>query len=170
MEIPRHVEKKVRDAFGAVINEDWDGVAEALRGLEPEEGAVALSLAVYVCGYVVDDIYVVHAKSGDGIPSRAELRDLASGIVNVLAERGAGVIGDDEEVAVFLGLAGEAFRGDTEPGPDPLRGLDPKSAVYLAFMCGGYLLAVYRRDEQGEHWWEYLDRIWAHALADDTSP
>lgn len=166
MEIPRHVEMKVRNAFGAVINENWDGVAEALKGLEPEEGAVALGLAVYACGYVVDDIYLNTAKSGDGAPSFEELRDLASGIVNVLAERGAGVIGEVEEVAMFLALAWERLRDDPEPDPDSLKGLDPRSVIYLAFMCGGYLLAVFRRDDQDEHWWEYLDRIWAHALVD----
>lgn len=165
MEIPRHVEQKVRDAFGAVINKDWDGAARALEGLDSEEGADALSLALYVCGYVVDDIFVDSAKSGDGIPGRAELREIAEDIVTGLAERGAGTIGDVEEVATFLGLAGEGFRGATEPGPDTLKGLDGGRVIYLAFMCGADLLAVYRRDEQGEHWWEYLDRIWAHALA-----
>lgn len=168
MEIPRHVEKKVRDAFGAVINEDWDGVAEALRTMDSQESAVALGLAVYACGYVVDDIFLNTAKSGDGIPSREELRELASGIINVLAERGAGVIGDVDEVATFLEIGGERFRDDSEPGPDSLKGLDGKSVIYLAFMCGGYLLAVFRKDDQGEQWWEYLDRIWAHALADNS--
>jgi hypothetical protein len=166
VEIPPHVEQQVRDAFGAVINKDWDGAAQALEGLGSEEGADALSLALYVCGFVVDDIFVDSAESGDGVPSRAELREIAEDIVTGLAERGAGTIGDVEEVATFLGLAWDAFREDTEPGQDPLKGLDGGRVVYLAFMCGADLLAVYRRDEQGEHWWEYLDRIWAHALAD----
>jgi hypothetical protein len=169
VEIPRHVEKKVRDAFGAVVNDDWEGAARALEGLDSVDGATAFTLAMYVCGYVVDDIFIDSAKSGDGIPSRQELRDLAGDIVTVLAESGAGVIGDVDEVAAFLELAGEAFREDTEPGPDPLRGLDGGRVIYLAFMCGGYLLGAFRRDDLGEHWWEYLDRIWAHALADDTS-
>jgi hypothetical protein len=166
VEIPRHVETKVRDAFGAVINEDWDGAAEALKGLNPDDGGVALSLALYVCGYVVDDIFLNTARSGDGVPSREELREIAEDVVTVFDESGAGTVGEVEEIVTFLQLAGEAFRDDTEPDRDPLKGLDGGRVIYLAFMCGGYLLGAYRRDEQGEQWWEYLDRIWAHALAD----
>jgi hypothetical protein len=155
--MPTQLAARIRDAFGAVITEDWDGMDVAFDAFTPDEGEIVLTLALYVSGYVVSDV-VGHSAAGHGPPNRESLRRLAKDIVDGVG--GAAAIGGVEEIATFLDLAAESYRG--ELAPNMLRGADGRLVLTLAVLCAGWLLAAYRH--QGQRWEAYLYEIWAQYL------
>ena len=146
MNIDPRIEEHVREAYRAVIAKDGDRMVRAFRGLGEVEAATMAAYGVFVCGYVVNDVL------RDGV-TEGRLRDLATKIVH--SESDWIDLGSAEAVAHLLGAAS---RGDTS-----FAGVPREDVIGSIFVCGGYLLGVYR--SEGKEWWDYLDVIWEELLA-----
>ena len=141
MQIDEQVEDRVRKAFGAVIDRDGDAMVRALEGLDEQQAATALWLALYAVGYVVNDVYR-DGVTGEGI------RVLANQIVST---ESGWITLDTDTVTRLLGAAA---KGDSSLG-----GVPREDVAGTAFVSGGHLLGAFSAD--GEPWWQYLDAIWA---------
>jgi hypothetical protein len=143
MQIDEHVEEAVREAYRAVIAKDGPRLVNAFRDLSEDDARTAVAYGLFVCGFVVKDVL------RDGITEQ-NLDQLAAAII---ASESAWVdLGSAEDLAALLRAAAT---GDTSFAE--VR--DRQDVVGKIFVCGGYLLTSYRRDDQ--HWWDYLDEIWA---------
>jgi len=142
MNISEAVEEKVREAYRGVVARDSERIRAALHGLNERESREALGLGLLVCGYVAKDVY----PNG---PTTTDLQQIAREIISGESEWVN--LGSQDSVSNFLGVA---VAGDTN-----FTGIQKDDLVGLIFVCGGHLLATYRRE--GQHWWEYLDEIWA---------
>ena len=145
MRIDEQIEERVRAAFSAAIARDGDAMVGALYGLTEQQAQQALGLALYACGFVVNDIFREGATD-------EEVRALAQQITETEA---SWVRLDVDTVA---GTLRAAARGDAS-----LDGVDHADLVGNAFVSGGHLLAAFRTDDQ--EWWQYLNEIWEHLEA-----
>jgi hypothetical protein len=145
MRIDEGIEQHVRDAFGSAVNEDGDRLVESLKGLNQTDTLRALGLGLFAVGFVVNDIF------RDGATDE-ELLDLAQQIVE---EEASWVTLDENAIVPLLRAAATSDIS--------LPGVNKEDAVFLTFVCGGHLLAAFRED--GQHWYDYLDEIWAQLLA-----
>jgi hypothetical protein len=150
MRIDERIEAHVRQAFGAVIGRDGDQMTEALRGLDEADSQVAVGLALYVCGFVVNDIYREGATDG-------EVRGLAEQIVRSEA---AWIKLDANDIAKLLKAAAT--------GDNTFGGLDTSAVAGLAFVCGGHLVGAFSEDDQP--WHQYLDEVWEAFEAEPEAP
>lgn len=141
MRIDERIEDHVRNAFSAVIARDGRKMVDALRGLDETDSRIALGLALYVCGFVVNDVY------RDGATEH-EVRELAEQITRSEANW---VTLDPDEVTTLLTAAAT--------GDGTFGGLARKDVPALAFISGGHLVGAFSHDDQP--WYEYLDEIWA---------
>jgi hypothetical protein len=142
MDIDQRIESHVRKAYSRVVGRDGDGMIAALADLDDTDWQMAVWLGVFVCGFIVKDVFP------DG-PTDDELRGLAQGIID--AESDWVDLGPVDQVATYLRAAAD--------GDPTLAGLPRKDVIGLTFVCGGHLLATHRLKDQ--NWWEYLDEIWA---------
>jgi len=149
MQISERIEGHVRDAFGAVISRDGDAMVEALKGLTAEDSATAVGLALYVVGFVVNDIH------RDGATDE-ELATLARQITETESDW---VQLNPDTVASLLGAAST---GDTLLG-----GVAREDLAGNVFVSAGHLLGAF--SGQGQPWHEYLDEIWT-ALEAEPEP
>lgn len=140
MKIDERVEAHVRNAFNGVIARDGEQMVEALRGLDEADSLTAIGLVLYVCGFVVNDIYRTGATAD-------EIRELADQVVR--SESWVRLRTD--EVATLLSAAAT--------GDDTLGGLTKADIPGTATVVGGHLLGAFSHDDQP--WHEYLDEIWA---------
>jgi hypothetical protein len=145
MRIDERIEGHVRDAFTAVIGRDGDQMTEALRGLNEADSQVAVGLALYVCGFVVNDIYRQGATD-------AEIHELAKQITQ---SESSWIKLDTDSNAKLIRAAAT--------GDGAFGGLGKADVPGLAFVCGGHLLGAF--SDEGQPWHEYLDEIWAAAEA-----
>lgn len=146
MKIDETIEAQVREAFSCVVGKDGDGMVAAITALGEERARTAVSYAIYVCGYIVNDVY------RDGA-SRDQLLEMAAGIID--GEKSWVDLGEPDGIADFLDAAAQGKTTSTDiPAAD---------VIGAAFVCGGHLLAtrLYRHDR----WFEYLDEIWNTAAA-----
>ncbi|MEV6304956.1 hypothetical protein AB0M02_36475 [Actinoplanes sp. NPDC051861] len=146
MEIDPRIEEHVREAYRGVIARDGDRMVAAFRGLNTQDSATAVSYAVFVLGYVVNDVFRDGA-TGD------ELLDLAQKIVK--SESDWIKLHSAEDLAAVLRSA--AVGDVTFPG------VPPGDVIGHVLVAGGYLLGVYRHEDQ--EWWNYLDEVWGALLA-----
>lgn len=141
MRIDERVEAHVRQAFSAVIARDGERMVEAMRGLDEADSQRAVGLALYVCGFVVNDIH----RSG---ATDSEIHELAAQITR---SESRWVNLNTAQVATLLRAAAA--------GDDTFGGLSHADVPGLAFVAGGHLLGAFSYDDQA--WHEYLDQIWA---------
>lgn len=146
MRIDERIEGQVRKAFSAVVGKDGDEMVAAIRDLGEDDAQAAVGYALFVVGYIVNDAF----PNG---PTEPDLRSIADDVITGVSDWVR--IGTVDTVATFLRAAGA---GDTT-----FRGITQDDLPGTAFVCGGYLLARYRREDQ--RWWEYLNEIWAAAEA-----
>lgn len=142
MRIDERIERHVRQAYDAVATEDGQALAPAFEGLSQEDAATALGYSRFVIGFIVNDVLREGA-------SEADLNGIAERAIEATAEWI-----DLGDRAVVVSLLRAAANGDPA-----MRGVPPEDVLGYTFVVGGYLLQSYRLDEQ--HWWEYLDDIWA---------
>jgi hypothetical protein len=142
MRVDERIEPRLREAYSAVIAKDADRVSAALRGMSNEDTATFLGLGLYVCGFIVNDIYKESVTD-------ANVRELAE---KIIAKQSDWMdIGEPEVVAAFLKAAAT---GDTR-----VASLGGEDLTGLTIICGGHLLGYYRLE--GQRWYEYLDEIWS---------
>lgn len=138
MKISRQVEPLVREAFAAVITKERDRLQQALDAFPDDEAMTdGVRLASAIALFVVQDKYGRN-------PAEEQLREAADDVSTV----------DDwtdissDEVVTFFTAAINRERADAV--------LPPERVVLLAYVAGGYLLSFHHED--GEEWWDYLDR------------
>jgi hypothetical protein len=146
MQIDEQIEEHVREAYRGVAAEDGARIARAFEGLSPDDAATTLGYGLFVMGFVINDVLRKGATDADldGIAQRAI--ETVSGWVD---------LGDKAAVVALLSAASK--------GDGSVPGVPPEDVLGNTFVLGGYLLQAYRLDSQ--HWWEYLDDIWAQAQA-----
>jgi hypothetical protein len=144
MRVDERIEEIVREAYRAVIAKDGDRLVSTFRGLEEEDARKAVAYGIFVCGYIVNDVFRDGAKE-------QELRELATKII--ASEADWVDVGSPDEVAGVLGAAAK--------GESPFGNVPPQDAIGTVFVCGGFMLTSFRLKR--EHWWDYLDEIWAAA-------
>ena len=140
MKTPPQAEEKLIEVFTGVVAKDSDRVGAAIRAFNEEELKTATATALFICGYVVNDVF------RDG-PTPENLHEMAEQIIEDLTDLVN--LGEVDDVAKFLDL--------TARGSESLEGLSPMEVLFLAFPCAGYLLAAFSLEDQ--RWWEYLDEI-----------
>jgi hypothetical protein len=142
MRVDERIEPRLREAYSAVIAKDADRVSAALQGMTAEDTTTFLGLGLFVCGFIVNDIYKESATDEN-------VRELAG---KIIAKQSDWMdVGEPEVVTAFLKAAAS---GDTR-----LAGLGGEDITGLTIICGGHLLGYYRLNDQ--RWYEYLDEIWA---------
>lgn len=146
MRIDERIEESVRKAFSAVVAKDGDTMVKTILALGEKDAETAVRYALYVVGYVVNNAHPHGATNAD---LRAMASDLADGVADWVN------VGDTDTVASFLRSAAS---GDTT-----FEGIPAEDVPGTAFVCGGYLLARYRLEDQ--RWWEYLNEVWEAAEA-----
>lgn len=146
MKIDPRIERHVRQAYGAVATKDGAAIAPSFEGLSSQDSAIALGYGLFVVGFIVNDVL------RDGVTDEA-----LDGIARRAAESTSSWI-DLGARSALVALMRAASKGDASIPDMPVEDL-----VGLTFVLGGYLLQAYRLD--GQHWWEYLDDIWAQAEA-----
>jgi hypothetical protein len=143
MRIDESVEEIVREAYRAVIGKDGDRLVGAFRSGSEDQARSAVAYGVFVAGYVIND--VLRERVTD-----TQLLELAENIIE--SEADWVDLGDPVDLAKMLA---SATRGDLS-----FEGVVPREDVIgNIFVSGGYLLTSYRNDDQ--HWWDYLNEIWA---------
>lgn len=142
MQIDERVEARVREAFSAAIGGDGDQMVTALQGLDENDAIRAVQLGLYVVGFVMKHAFGPSPSAADAEETAREVIDRTSSWVD---------LGTPAEVAAYL-LS--AARGDVA-----FPGVPKEDLIGLTFVCGGYLLATRRLEDQ--RWYEYLDQIWA---------
>lgn len=149
MQIDERVEGHVRQAFSAVIGRDGDALAAALSRLSEQDRVAALGLALYVVGFVVNDIY----RNG---ASDEELRTLARQIVD----------GESNWVTLNIDTVARILRA-AATGDASLGGVAKDEIAGNVFISGGHLLGAF--SQKGQPWHAYLDEVWA-AMEASTEP
>ncbi|MET8309741.1 hypothetical protein [Micromonospora sp. NPDC005173] len=148
MRVDERVEEAVREAYRAVIAKDGDRLASALAGLNEHEAQRAVRYAVFVVGFIVNDVF----RNG---ATEAELSGLADKII--ASESSWIELGPREDLASLLSAAA----GGDVTATSTARA----DVVGNTFVVGGFLLTSFRLDDQ--RWWDYLDEIWAAMEAAD---
>jgi NDP-sugar pyrophosphorylase family protein len=142
MRIDERVEEIVREAYRAVIDKDGDRLVAAFRGHSEEQAQMAVAYGIFVAGFIVNDVL------RQGV-TEEQLRKLAD---QVIASEGDWVdLGSPEHLVKLLA---SAANGDLS-----FEGVPREDVIGNVFVSGGYLLASYRLKDQ--HWWDYLNEIWA---------
>lgn len=144
MQIDERIEERVRHAYDAVAMEDGQILTQAFEGLSPDDMATALGYGLFVVGFIINDVLRDGASDADlaGIAQRA-----------IESESSWVELGPVDSLVALLRAAS---KGETS-----IPGVPREDLVGFTFLLGGYLLQSYRLDNQ--HWWEYLDDIWAQA-------
>lgn len=150
MRIDPDVEQHVRNALHGAVIKDIDQMVTAVGEIPEAKAKVAFGMGWYVCSYVLNDVY------RDGITD-----DQANALAQKIFNDGAGWanLESPEKVAIFLK---STARGDAS-----FDGLSADDILAPTFVIGAYLLTTARLDN--EHWWDYLDKIWA-ALLNEPEP
>ena len=141
MQIDDAIEDQMRTAFSAVIDHKSSDLKAALGRFNPEEFKTATSYAIYVCGYVVMDVF-------NSKPSDEGLAEMSEYIIN--DNKGWVDLGNTIDIANFLKAA--------SVGDVTFPGVPQEDVVGHSFVIGGYLLSRFRHE--GQRWFEYLDDIW----------
>jgi hypothetical protein len=149
MQIDEEIERRVRAAFEAVVAHNPADLKVPLSRLSASDLQIAVSYAIYVCGYVVADVL-------DGELSEDGLAEMAQYAVQ--DSKDWFDLGEPNTVASFLRAAGS---GEVSSPAVP----DQEVPGY-SFVVGGYLLSHFCADDQ--LWYEYLDEIWNAALTADS--
>ncbi|MEU4562963.1 hypothetical protein AB0F72_31670 [Actinoplanes sp. NPDC023936] len=133
------VEPLVREALGAVVGKDLARLQQALGAFTSDEAAIhGLNLATAVSLYVLYDL-------NEGVRStNEELAEIAGEVAT--AEKWVGPA--EDEVNKYLQAAHSGTRVDQI--------LPMERVIILAYVIAANLLASYC--DEGEHWWDFLDR------------
>jgi hypothetical protein len=149
VKIDDRIEPLVRNALDAAVRHDEDRFDAALRGF-PDDLARAkgLELAISICLFALIDAY-------GGVPSAAQTRAAAEEIAGM--EEWAGVSVDDVHRYLTAVLNRQLVDA-----------MDAQTAVMLTFIVTASILASSSKLQDGEWWFNYLDRVEA-ALESQTS-
>jgi hypothetical protein len=141
MKVNDQVEPLVRATLDAAVQRDGGGFEAALRGF-PDDGAArkGIELALAITGTVLADLY-------DGEPSADQLDRLAAEV----AEQEAWMEPRAGEVKAFLAAVVQG---------KPLADVLPaESVVILAYLVAANLLTSASNPDDGEWWFNYLDKV-----------
>jgi hypothetical protein len=142
MKISERIEQRVRNAFGAVIDRDGDRMVTASEGLSEPDAATALRMALYVVGFVVNDIYRDGASEGQLLTVARQIVDTEADWVQL------------DPADIIARILGAASKGDMSLG-----GVREEDLAGNVFVSGGHLLGAFSLE--GQPWWKYLNEIWA---------
>lgn len=141
MEIDDRTEAAVRNLFNAVVKSDENEFDAAVRALPDDESRQkALELAISICAFVLIDTY-------DRRPTAGDLELVSQAVVEMESWVSPGA----QEVSNFL--------TSVINGRPLTESLDPQSAFFLTFIITGSLLAASPKIQDGEWWFNYLDRV-----------
>jgi hypothetical protein len=149
MQIDDAIEDRVRTAFSAAIDHNSSDLKAALGRFNAKDFKIATSYAIYVCGYVVTDVF-------NSKPSDEGIAELSEYIVN--DNKSWVDLGSPTAIANFLKAA--------STGDVAFPGVPEEDVVGHSFVIGGYLLSRFR--PEGQRWFEYLDGIWNAAQAGES--
>jgi hypothetical protein len=144
MRIDERIEEVVREAYRAVIAKDGERLVSTFRGLSDEDSKKAIGYGIFVCGYIIGDVF------RDGVKDE-QLRDLAAKIV--ASESDWVDLGSPDDLANLL--------SNVAKGEAPFDNVPSEDALGTLFVCGAFMLTSFRLDRQ--NWWDYLGEIWAAA-------
>lgn len=141
MQIDEAIEDHVRSAFSAAIGHDPKDLKSALARIKADDFPIAVSYAVYACGYIVADVF-------NGELQETAILEMAEYVIN---DNNDWIdLGDTATVASFLQAAAN--------GNINFPGVPTEDVAGNSFVIGGYLLSRFR--PEGQRWFEYLDTIW----------
>ncbi|MFK3982186.1 hypothetical protein ACI2K4_17635 [Micromonospora sp. NPDC050397] len=141
MKIDDRVEALVREALDAAVKQDQRRFEAGLvRVAEAGLSGKALELLVAITAFIVLDIH-------SGKPSGGQLTDLA----NSVSDQEAWVDLAQSEVHAYLGAVVR-----TEP---MAKVLSPQALVVVPYLTAANLLTTVSKPDQGEWWFNYLDKV-----------
>jgi hypothetical protein len=130
----------VRAALGHVISEQTDEFDAALESFDRDaDRQHAIDLLTLIILWVL-------AETHDGLPSHHQIAELVQDISQDLASMGA--TADDVEVYLTT-LVNQRVLTDA---------LDTQNVMILSFLIAAYVVAAGSHSEQGEWWFDYLDK------------
>ncbi|MFI9640040.1 hypothetical protein ACIG87_08225 [Micromonospora sp. NPDC051925] len=141
MKIDERIEPLVRAVLDAAVQRDAARFDEAITRLSgPVELQEGVQLAVTICAFVVFDVH-------SGAPTSVQIQEIAGDI-----ERQESWIGPSSaEVASFLdALVQRRSIADV---------LSQEAVIVLPFVIAANLLTTASQQEQGEWWFNYLDKV-----------
>ncbi|WFE52720.1 hypothetical protein [Micromonospora sp. WMMD1155] len=140
MKIDERVEQLVRDALHWAVKRQPGKFDEALKTFSDEPTRrSAMELLISISAFVSADICA-------GKPSLPQIRELAAEVAE--AEAWTSVTAGEVEAFLSAVLTGRPLSGVLPAG----------SAVVLAFVVAASLLSLRPKDE-GEWWFDYLDKV-----------
>ncbi|BCJ61229.1 hypothetical protein [Micromonospora endophytica] len=141
MKIDDKVEKQVRAVLDALVHRDPDRLDRAMSNIAAgRQLQAALELSVAICGFVLFETH-------DGAPEPVDIDEIAGDLES--QERWLEV--EKAEVVAFLTALVDRR---------PLSEVLPRdSAVVLPFVVAANLLATSSAPEEGEWWFNYLDKV-----------
>ncbi len=140
MKIDDKVEPMVRAVLDAAVNRDTDRFERALSAFDRAQLQAAVELAVAICAFVLFEIH-------DGNPTEADAQEIASDIGSQETWVGA----RPSEVSAFLDAVVRR-----QPMPNVL---SQDGVIVLPFIVAANLLATSSQPEEGEWWFNYLDKV-----------
>lgn len=141
MRIDDHVEGLARSALDAAVHKDPTRFQRALGAFRDENTAV--SAVELVLAVIASVLFEVH----DGLPSREQVRDLAGDIAQ--QESWVELRSSDVESLLVGVTFGEQER---------LSSLADNASL-VAFVVAANLLATASQPDEGEWWFNYLDKV-----------
>ncbi|TDB83702.1 hypothetical protein E1091_18055 [Micromonospora fluostatini] len=141
MKIDDRTEALVRTVLDAVVHRNPAGFEKSVSDLEGKVGLRAgIELAAAICAFVLFDVY-------EGLPSEEQIVDLA-----VDMER------QEQWMAPDRGEIGSYVRALVHR--QPLEGaLTEEGVVVIPWLVAANLLTTASQPEQGEWWFNYLDKV-----------
>lgn len=141
MNIDERVEPLVRAALDAAVHRDQARFETALGAFEDDSAArKGIELVLAVIATVLVDLY-------DGTPSASQLDELAADI----SRQEAWLEPTPSEVrSLLVSVAGGRPLAEVLP---------PEQTVILAYLTAANLLASGSEPDQGEWWFNYLDKV-----------
>ncbi|MEH1013019.1 hypothetical protein V6U90_07900 [Micromonospora sp. CPCC 206060] len=141
MKIDNEVEPLVRATLDAAVNRDTPRFESALSVfISRDLTQRGVEIAVAVCAYVLFDIH-------EGKPSESEIDELARDIAR-----------QEQWMDVDSGEAADLLRALVHH--QPLKNVLPEeSVVVLPYLVAANLLATTASSEDGEWWFNYLDKV-----------
>lgn len=141
MEIDDRVEPVVRAVLDAAVHHDSVRFEVALQGFADDASTrKGVELALAICAFVLFDLH-------DGKPSADQVRELAEEI----SQQEAWMEPTADEVDAFLtALVNGAPMKDVLPA---------ESVIVLSYLVAANLLASSSNTDEGEWWFNYLDKV-----------
>lgn len=141
MKIDDRVEPPVRSALDAAVHRDVSKFEAALRAFDDERAlAGAVELVLAVCASVLFEVH-------DGMPCDRQVSELV--VEMGQQEQWASISTQDVEALLAVVVRGDPARLAARPG----------NPAVIACVVAANLLATASQPDEGEWWFNYLDKV-----------